>query len=245
MSNKVALVTGSSRGIGAAIAIRLAMDGYDVAVNYNNNEERAREVLSKIQLEGQKGIIVKADVSDAFQVEDMFSTVRESLGEVDLLVTNAGISGTGQIQDITQDKWRKIFAVNVDGTFNAVKCAIPYMLSEHSGCIVMISSMWGVRGASCESAYSASKAAIVGFSRSLASELAPSGIRVNCVAPGVIDTEMLDELSSDSLESLAEETPLRRLGKPEDIAELVSFLSSDNASFITGQVISDDGGFTV
>lgn len=245
MSNRVALVTGSSRGIGAAIAIRLAMDGYDVAVNYNNNEDRAKEVLSKIQQKGQRGIIVRADVSDASQVEDMFTTVRESLGDIDLLVTNAGISGTGQIQDITEDKWKKIFAVNVDGAFNAVKCAIPHMLSEHRGCIVMISSMWGIRGASCESAYSASKAAIIGFSRSLASELAPSGIRVNCVAPGVIDTEMLDELSSDSLESLAEETPLRRLGKPEDIAELVSFLSSDNASFITGQVISDDGGFTV
>lgn len=245
MFGKVALVTGASRGIGAAIAARLAMDGYDVAINYNRSEKKALEVLTKVELLGQRGIIVKADVSSKSQVESMFKTVEESLGKVDLLIINAGISGTGQIQDITHERWRQIFSVNVDGAFNSVKCAIPHMLSEHRGCIIMISSMWGIRGASCESAYSASKAAIIGFARSLASELAPSGIRVNCVAPGVINTEMLDELSRESLDNLAEETPLRRLGKPADISELVSFLASERASFITGQVIGDDGGFTV
>ena len=244
MSNKIALVTGSSRGIGAAIAVCLAKDGYDVVINYLNRKDKALCVLEQVEALGRRGIIVQADVSDREQVNKMFEKVRQELGNVDLLVSNAGIAGMKQIQDLTAERWHEFFAVNVDGAFNTIQNALPNMLAEHKGCIITISSMWGLRGASCESAYSATKAALIGLSRSLANELAPSGIRVNCVAPGVINTDMLDELPEEIMDTLAEETPLRRLGT-EDIASLVSFLASDEASFITGQVITSDGGFVV
>ena len=174
MPRRLALVTGSSRGIGAEIAIRLAKDGYDIAVNYNKSEEQARKVIERIKDIGVKGIMIKADVSNRAQVEEMFDSIRRSIGNVDILVSNAGISYVSQIQDITQEEWRQIFSTNVEGTFNVIQCALPYMLSEKKVSIITISSMWGLRGASCESAYSASKAAIIGLSRSLASELAPS-----------------------------------------------------------------------
>ncbi len=242
---KTALVTGASRGIGKAIAIKLAEDGYAVAVNYNKSREKAEEVLSLIKAKGGEGIAVKADVSNMEEVRSMFEEVNRKLGDVSLLVSNAGISEQKQIQDISLESWRRLFAVNVDGAFNTVECAIPSMLREKEGCIITVSSIWGMRGASCESAYSATKAALIGFSKSLANELAPSGIRVNCIAPGVIDTEMLCELPKGTDEMLVNETPLGRLGRAEDIAELVSFLASERASFITGQVITCDGGLTV
>jgi 3-oxoacyl-[acyl-carrier protein] reductase len=242
---KVALVTGAARGIGAAIAKRLAKDGYAVALNYNKSREKAEALAASILEMGGKAMAVQADVAEGRQVELMFAKVREELGEVDLLVCNAGIAGQAQIQDLTEERWHEFFAVNVDGCFHSIQCALPYMLKEHKGCIITISSIWGLRGASCESAYSATKAAIIGLSRSLANELAPTGIRVNCLAPGVIDTEMMEEFSLEEKEALAEETPLGRLGKPEDIAEAVSFLASDAASFITGQVLTCDGGFIV
>ena len=242
---KVALVTGASRGIGAAIAVELAKCGYDVAVNYKTRKDAAEEVKGQIEALGQQAVAVQADVSDRSAVDAMFDTVKKTLGQVELLVSNAGIAGQAQIQDLTQERWKEFFAVNVDGAFNTVQNVLPYMLHEHRGCIITVSSMWGLRGASCESAYSATKAAVIGFSRSLANELAPSGIRVNCVAPGVIDTQMLDELPVEIKEGLADETPLRRLGTPQDIASLVAFLASDKASFITGQVITADGGFIV
>ena len=242
---RVALVTGSSRGIGRAIAIQLARDGNDICVNYEKRDDKAAETAEIIRAAGRRCITFKADVSDRAAVEDMFAAVREQLGEVDLLVSNAGIAGQVQIQDLTEERWNRFFAVNVNGAFNTVQCAVPHMLHEKKGCIITVSSMWGLRGASCESAYSATKAALIGFTRSLANELAPSGIRVNCVAPGVIDTDMLDELPEGVKDSLADETPLRRLGRAQDIANAVSFLASDRADFITGQVITADGGFVV
>ncbi len=242
---KVALVTGASRGIGAAIALQLAGDGYDVCVNFFSHEDKAHEVVEKIQMMGRRAIAVKADVSDLEQVGKMYETVKARLGEVDLLVNNAGIARQMQIQDVAKEDWDRFMGVNVTGAYNNVHFALPHMLKEHKGCIIMISSMWGLRGASCESVYSATKAAIIGFARSLANELAPTGIRVNCVAPGVIDTEMMDEYTDEDKASLAQETPLGRLGTPEDIAGVVSFLSSDSAGFITGQVITADGGFSV
>ena len=245
MKQKTALVTGSSRGIGAAVAVRLAKDGYDVVINYLEREDRAREVLEEVRRAGRRGIICRADVSDAEQVRAMFERTRKELGEVNLLVSNAGIAGQAQIQDLTEERWKRFFAVNVDGAFHTVQCALPHMLHEHEGCIITVSSMWGLRGASCESAYSASKGGLNALTRALAKEVGPSGVRVNCICPGVIQTDMVREYSREDLQVLADDTPLCRLGTPQDVARAAFFLSSEDASFITGQVLGVNGGFVI
>ncbi len=231
---KTALITGASRGIGAACARALHEDGFDVVINYLNSEEKALSLAKELDCRA-----IKADVSDPEAVSEMV----KSVGDVDVLVCNAGMAMQKMLTDTSFDEWQKIFAVNTAGVFNACKAAIPSMVHKKSGRIITVSSIWGIAGASCEAAYSASKAAVIGLTKSLAKELGPSGITVNCVAPGVIDTDMNAMLSEDILDELRCDTPLGRIGTPEDIANLVSFLASDKASFITGQVITSDGGF--
>ena len=240
---KIALVTGSSRGIGRAIARYLAEDGYAVCVNYRVRKDCADSLVAELTANGRRAIAVQADVADRAQVNAMVKKVEENFGPVSLLVNNAGVAGQALFQDITDELWHRYFAVNVDGSFHTIQAVLPHMLHEHEGCIVNISSMWGLRGASCEVTYSATKAALIGFTRSLAAELAPTHIRVNCVAPGVIKTDMLDALPDGVLPQLAEETPLRRIGVPEDIAHAVAYLADEKASFVTGQVLTVDGGF--
>ena len=242
---QVALVTGSSRGIGRGIALQLAREGWDICVNYIQHREAAEDVVSQIRTLGRDAIAVQADVADGQAVFAMVKTAEEQLGPISLLVNNAGVAGQALFEDITDEMWNRYMGVNLGGARNTIRAVLPHMLHEKAGCIVNISSMWGLRGASCEVTYACTKAALIALTRSLALELAPSHIRVNCVAPGVIDTDMVQVLGQDVLEELAQQTPLGRLGTPADIAHAVAFFASEKASFITGQVLTADGGFIV
>ena len=241
---KIAFITGSSRGIGRAVALRLAEEGRAVGINCLRSADQARQLAADLRAQGREAAAFQADVADRAAITAAIRGAEEALGgPVSLLVNNAGMAEQHLFQDIPEDFWRRIFAVNVDGAFHAIQAVLPAMIHEKAGCIVNISSIWGQRGASCEVAYSATKAALIGLTRSLAMELAPSGIRVNCVAPGVIHTDMVEVLGQETLASLAQETPLGRLGTPEDIAHAVAFLADGRSSFITGQVLTADGGF--
>lgn len=243
--DKIAIVTGGSRGIGGACVQRLARRGYAVCINYHSHKESAEALQTQLEAEGCRVMTYQADVSDKAAVNAMAEAVRAAYGPISLLVSNAGTAGQSLFQDVTEAQWDHFFAVNVKGAYNAVQAVLPDMLHAHAGAIVTISSMWGLRGASCEVAYSATKAAVIGLSRSLAMELAPTGIRVNCVCPGVINTEMVQVLGQETLDELAEMTPLGRLGTPEDIAAAVCWFASEDAGFVTGQVLTADGGFTL
>ena len=237
---KTALVTGGSRGIGAAVARRLAADGYRVAVNYHFARAQAESLAEELG-----GIAVQADVSDSAQVQKMVDTVLEKFCQLDILVCNAGVAWQGLLQDMRDEEWRKVLGTDLDGVFFCCRAVLPHMIGQKSGKIVTMSSMWGQVGASCEAAYSAAKAGVIGLTRALAKEVGPSGISVNCVAPGVIDTEMNQKLGPEALAELAEETPLGRLGTAADIAGCVSFLCSSAADFVTGQVLSANGGLVI
>ena len=240
-----ALVTGASRGIGRATAEVLAQEGWAVCVNYLERRDAAEDLVRRLRERGCMALAVQADVADRAAVETMVQTASDVLGPVELLVNNAGISHQGLFQDTDDSLWDRILAVNLTGARNAVQAVLPHMLEAKRGCIVNISSIWGLRGGSCEVAYACTKAALIGLTRSLALELAPSGIRVNCVAPGCVETDMVRALGEATRAMLVEETPLGRLGRPEDIAEAVAFLASERAAFITGQVLTADGGFIV
>ena len=238
--NRRVLITGGSRGIGAACVRAFRALGDRVVFIYRSRTESADALCRETGAS-----CIRADISDGGECVGAVRRALSVLGGADVLVNCAGIAEFSLFQDITDEMWDRYLAVNLGGARNAIRAVLPHMLSEKSGAIVNISSIWGLRGASCEVAYACTKAAIIALTRSLAMELAPSGIRVNCVAPGVIDTDMVQVLGQETLRDLAEQTPLGRLGTPEDIAHAVAFLASEKASFITGQVLGADGGFIV
>lgn len=243
--SKIVLVTGGSRGIGAATCIRFAEAGHTVILNYNRSREAALMLAHSQNQMGRAIYPCHADISDRASVEKMVDSVIAKFGRIDVLVNNAGIAKQQLFTDVTAEDWNRMISVNLTGTFNCTQSVLSHMIRRHSGVIINVSSVWGQTGASCEVVYSATKAAIIGMTKALAKEVGPTGIRVNCVAPGVINTEMNAALSLEDMNSLIDETPLCRIGETDDVAALIAFLASDDASFITGQVIAPNGGFYI
>ena len=235
-----AIITGGSRGIGRATVELFAKSGHQVVFFYKNNQELAEELC---RLTGATAI--KCDVKNSEEVTSAITKAVEILGGIDALINNAGVSEFCFFDSITDDQWRNMIDTNLSGAFYVTREAVKHMISQKSGAIVNVGSMWGKVGASCAVHYSASKAGLRGMTMALAKELGPSGITVNCVEPGVIDTDMNARLRSDDIKDLCESTPMGRLGTPEEVARLIMFLCSSDASFITGQTIGIDGGFAI
>ena len=237
---KIALVTGASRGIGAAVARRLHADGYTVVINYVNSTEAAQALAQEVD-----GLALRADVAHPEQVNAMVAAVLERFGRLDALICNAGVAWQGLTQDMNDLSYIKVMSTDLDGAFYCCRAALPAMIRQKAGRIVLISSMWGETGGACEAAYSAAKAGVIGLAKSLAKEVGPSGITVNVVSPGVIETDMNAHLTAEDLSALAEETPLGRLGRPEEVAAAVGFLCSEDAAFITGADLPVNGGLVI
>ncbi len=237
---KKVLITGGSRGIGRATVEAFSELGYKVAFIYARDAEAAKSLA-----DSTGAFAVKADVSDPASIKAGLDAAISWLGGIDVLINNAGIAQIKLFTDVTDEDWDRMLGVNLSGVFYVTRAVIPFMVSQKSGRIINIGSVWGRCGASCEAHYSATKSALRGLTQSLAKELGPSGITVNCVEPGVIDTDMNASLDEETVRSLCDETPLMRIGKPFDVANLVSFLASDSAAFITGQIIGVDGGYAL
>lgn len=238
---KTVLVTGGSRGIGKAIVEKFAANGYQVVLNYRKSNEAAK----KIEKEFKNVKSFQADVTKRRELEAMVNYANSTFGDIDILINNAGISCTGLLQDISYEEWQEVFNVNVNGVFHCTQLVLPQMLKNHEGRIINISSIWGMAGSSCEVAYSASKAAILGFTKALAKEVGPSGITVNAVAPGIIMTDMVSQYSMAEFEAIRDQIPLGEIGSTEDVANAVYFLASDEAKYITGQTLSPNGGWVI
>lgn len=236
---KNVLITGGSRGIGKACAYEFSKAGYRVILTYNNSREEAEKIS-----EDTGAIIYKVNITNYSNIINLENNVKK-YGGIDVLINNAGIAQQKLFTDITENDWDSMFNVNIKGMFLVTKTFVKNMISKKSGRIINISSMWGITGGSCEVHYSASKAAVIGFTKALAKELGPSGICVNCIAPGVIETDMNKHLSEEDMNALCDETPLERIGKPSDVAKTALFLAGSDASFITGQVINVDGGMVI
>lgn len=239
------LITGASRGIGRAAALRFIKEGWNVAAQYRTGEEEARRLEQEARQLGGNLLAFPADVADRQQVQQLVDEAQRAFGRIDALVNNAGIAQQKLFSDLTDEDWDRMFDVNVKGMFYCCQAVLPGMIHRKAGSIVNLSSIWGIAGASCEVHYSAAKAAVIGLTKALAKELGPSHITVNCVAPGVIDTEMNGGLDSEALAALAEETPLGRIGTAEEVAESVWFLAGGGAPFLTGQVIQPNGGIVI
>ena len=245
MSKKTVVITGSSRGIGRACAILFAKNNYNVIINYNKSKKLAEDLFNDLKEAGYSVDIFKADISNRFEANSLINYCIGRFGKIDVLINNAGISQNKLFTDITDDDWNEMMGTNLNGIFYTTQKALQYMLPECSGKIINISSIWGMVGGSFEVHYSTSKAAIIGMTKALAKELGPSNIQVNCIAPGVIQTDRLNGIDDEIIEGLREETPLMRIGTVDDIANCALFLASDKSDFITGQVISPNGGFVI
>lgn len=239
---KTVVVTGASKGIGRAVAKEFANNGYNVVICYNKSVSDAQQLLNEVS-QTTRAIAVKVDVSNEDDVKNMVEITKKTFGNIDVLVNCAGVSDTRLLIDSTKDDYDFVFDTNMRGTYNTCKLVGREMLSNQSGKIINISSIWGLRGGSCESVYSASKGAIIAFTKALAKELGPNGINVNVVAPGFIQTDMTKNVTEEIKQEIMESSALGRLGTPEDVAGVVSFLASEKSEFITGQVISVDGGW--
>ena len=242
---KVALVTGAGTGIGAACALALAKDGYSVIALYRRSKAGAEDVCAQIRAQGGDAHAVQCDVAQSADVTRMAQDVLKTFRRVDVLVHCAGIAQEGLLTDMTDEEWREMMGVHLDGSIYLSRAFLPCMVSRRAGSVVFVSSMWGQVGASCEAAYSAAKAGVIGLTKALCKEVGPSNVRVNCVAPGCIDTAMMAAYDEEARAALCEETPLMRIGTPAECAGAVRFLCSDEASFITGQVLGVNGGFVV
>lgn len=245
LDGKTALVTGASRGIGRAIALRLASEGARVAINYAGNTAKAEEVKAEIEKNGGQAIMVQADVSDSAAVEAMVNSVVESFGQIDILVNNAGITRDGLMMRMKEEDFDAVINTNLKGVFTCTKLVSKLMMKKRSGRIINMASVVGLMGNAGQTNYAAAKAGVIGFSKSAAKELAARGITVNVVAPGFIDTDMTAAMTDKAKEMTLTGIPLGRMGKPEDVASAVAFLASDNASYITGQIINVDGGMVM
>ncbi|MDY4140306.1 MAG: 3-oxoacyl-ACP reductase FabG [Eubacteriales bacterium] len=242
---RTVLVTGGSRGIGAACVSAFARAGWSVVFLYRRAEEAAESLCARLRGEGLDVSCRRCDVSRRDEVFRTVDDLMRTYHRFDALVNNAGVAHIGLFTDMTEEQWDALFAVNLKGAFNVTQAVLPGMISQGSGAIVNVSSMWGEVGASCEVAYSAAKAALIGMTKALAKEVGPSGVRVNCVSPGVIDTDMNAELTEADLAALAEETPLGRIGRAEEVANATLYLCGEGASFITGQTLGVSGGLVV
>ena len=242
---KIALVTGGSRGIGAACVRELAKAGYAVVFLYHRSADKANALVSSLRGAGCDASAYSCDVADPVQIRQVMEDILRSYHHIDVLVNCAGIAHIGLLTDMTEAEWDHLFAVNVRSAFSVTKAVLPGMISRQEGAIVNVSSMWGEVGASCEAAYSATKAALIGLTKALAKEVGPSGIRVNCVTPGVIDTDMNAQLAPEDRTALADETPLGRIGQAEEVARTIRYLCGEDASFITGQILGVSGGLVI
>lgn len=242
---KYALITGASGGIGAAIARSFAQAGYGVAIHAHRSVDKLHALAQELSALSVPVLEVCADLSDPVQAKTMVDNVLEKFCQLDILICCSGLSHVGLVTDIDPQQWKTLFGVNVDGMHYCCQAVLPHMVHRKEGCILTVSSMWGQVGASCEVAYSATKGAVIAYTKALAQEVGPSNIRVNCIAPGVIATEMNAHLSPEDLEALADETPLGRIGTPEECAACALFLASEGASFVTGQVLAPNGGLVI
>lgn len=242
---KTVCITGGSRGIGRAAVLAFAAAGYQVAFSYLQDAAAAGKTAREAAGLGGTVLPVRADVADAAQVEALFRQIKSSFGGADVLINNAGIASQKLLMDLSEPEWDRIMDVNLKGIYLCCRAALPYMVFQKRGAIINVSSMWGQTGGSCEAAYSAAKAGVIGLTKALAKEMGPSRIRVNCIAPGVIATDMNAALSADDLQALREETPLQSIGRPEDAARAALFLASEDAAFITGQVLGVNGGLVI